>query len=431
MTSEKHPVSRALLIATFVPLAVLSCAVPSPAVSPEFIATPLGGQQITGELVNWQTDKLTLKIDGKSVEMSVERLLSVRPAEAPRKEVALPVFVELSDGSRLPMREFSVSQHEATIDTPLSTEPLIVSTELIRSVQFSPLARANAKFWSELAEGRMSGDALVVRQGDPGQVDFLTGVLGDISAAEVMFTWDGETIPVKRTKVVALAYYHGRPPEWQSANCCLTTDSGARLPAAEIRWNAASESLDVMTVGGVELRLPWYNLVQADYSIGKLTYLSDLEPLQARWTPRIDLPTSAELIRGFGLPRRDQSFSGSSLSLLWPAAGGTAGTGVKKDYAKGLAIRSRTVLEYRIPTGMNRLVALAGIDPATAGQGNVTLEISADDSVLWQGEIAGGEPPVEINVSLPQARRLRLAVDYGGNLDYGDQLHLVDARFTK
>ena len=102
-----------------------------------------------------------------------------------------------------------------------------------------------------------------------------------------------------------------------------------------------------------------------------------------------------------------------------------------KSYAKGLALRSRTLLEYRIPSGMIRFAALAGIDPATASQGKVTLEISADGNLLWQGEIDGGSAPMEINVPLQKARRLRLFVDYGTNLDYGDRLHLVDARLTK
>ena len=80
---------------------------------------------------------------------------------------------------------------------------------------------------------------------------------------------------------------------------------------------------------------------------------------------------------------------------------------------------------------MARFIATAGIDPATAGQGHVTLEIRGDDRVLWEGAIDGREPPVEIDVELGTARRLQLIVDYGENLDYGDRLHLVEARFTK
>ena len=94
-------------------------------------------------------------------------------------------------------------------------------------------------------------------------------------------------------------------------------------------------------------------------------------------------------------------------------------------------MRSRTELAYRMPTGMRRFMAIAGIDPATAGQGHVALEIRADDRVLWEGEIDGQRPPVEIDLELGTARRLQLHVDYGENLDYGDRLHLVEARVTK
>jgi len=100
-------------------------------------------------------------------------------------------------------------------------------------------------------------------------------------------------------------------------------------------------------------------------------------------------------------------------------------------YPKGLALRSRTVLQYRLPPEMNRFVAIAGIDPATADQGNVQLKISTGDQVLWQGEIEGSAPPVEIQVELNGARKLSLLVDYGSNLDFGDRLHLVEARVTK
>ena len=430
MTPEKYPVPRVFLIVTIHLLALLFLAIPTLAVSPELIATAIDGQQTTGELVSWQADNLTLTSGGKTVELPLDRLLSIHPAASSTKPKQLPIYVELTDGSQLPLRDFAVSDHQATIDTPLAAEPLVLSTEQVQLVQFSPRARENAAFWSDLANKQLPGDVLVVQQSGAEQVEYLSGVLGDVSAEQINFKWDGEDIPVKRTKVVALAYYHGQALELPSASCWLTTVDGARLPVAQLEWDPSSKKLHVTTVGGIKLVVSLARLHEADYSIGKLTYLSDLEPLAQEWTPRIDLPASAELIREHGLPRRDQSFSGSSLSLSWPAEA-TEGPGVTKNYAKGLALRSRTVLEYRIPEGMNRLVAVAGIDPATAGQGNVTLEISADDQVLWQGEIDGGAAPIEINVPLPQARRLRLLVDYGGNLDYGDRLHLIDARMTK
>ncbi len=100
-------------------------------------------------------------------------------------------------------------------------------------------------------------------------------------------------------------------------------------------------------------------------------------------------------------------------------------------YAKGLAIRSRTEMTYRLPDGMRRFTAIAGIDPQSAGQGRVALEIRADGKMLWEGPVNGLEPPVPIDLELKGARRLQLLVDYGENLDYGDRLHLVEACVTK
>jgi hypothetical protein len=118
------------------------------------------------------------------------------------------------------------------------------------------------------------------------------------------------------------------------------------------------------------------------------------------------------------------------LSLAWPDESLPAGHELRT-YDKGLAIRSRTDLEFRLPAGMQRLAVIAGIDPTTASEGHVVLEIRADERVLWEGEIDGKRPPVEIKLELGAAHRLQFHVDYGRNLDYGDCLHLVEARVTK
>ncbi len=411
-------------------LASLISAAPTLAVSPRITVTSLDGQQTEGELVDLQADSLTVKGEDGSTQLPLHNLLSIHTAEPLAKAERLSSYVELTDGSRLPLTEFTAAGGVATIRTTLAREPLELSTEQIRLVQLSDRAESASAFWAELAEKELAGDVLVIQKGEPAQLDYLSGVLGDVTDEVVDFRWDGDDIPVKRTKIAALRYYHAKQTELPEPLCWIETRHGARLPAAVVLWRRDDKALQITTVAGLQFAVPLADLYEADYSVGKLVYLSDLTPLKQKWTPRIDLPAAAELIRQHGLPRRDQSFSGSSLSLLWPAehASGHAET---KSYAKGLALRSLTVLEYRLPAGMNRLTALAGIDPATANQGNVTLEISADGSLLWQGEIAGGNAPVEINVPLPKARRLRLLVDYGTNLDYGDRLHLVNARLTK
>jgi hypothetical protein len=425
-----NTVPRVLPTTSILLLACLISSAPTLAVSPQVVITSLDGEQIEGELVGWRADSLLLKTEDGTREIAPSKLLRVgRPG---KREAAksLGSYVELIDASRLPISEFTVADRVATISTPLSEKPLEIPVSKIRFVQFSARSDSAAGFWAELEQREMPGDLLVIQKGDPVRLDHLSGVLGDVSMEVVDFRWDGEEIPVKRSKVAALAFYHAKRPKLPAPSCWLMTVQGARFPAAKVLWKNGEAAFDIETVTGLRFAIPLNDLYEADYSVGKLVFLSDLTPLKQEWTPRIDLPATAELIRLYGLPRRDQSFSGSSLSLFWPSEN-PASSGVTKPYAKGLALRSRTMLEYRIPKGMNHLTALAGIDPATANQGNVRLEISADGRLLWQGEIAGGGVPMEINVPLQKTRRLRLFVDYGTNLDYGDRLHLVDAKLIK
>jgi len=386
--------------------------------------TTVDGAQQEGELVVWNEEALTLRQEEESLTFEASRLLSVQWKNAPPSDSLQRTFLELIDGTQMPHQSYGVEGGEATISTSWSQQPLELSTDKIRYVQLT----ADIS-WKELKEQELIGDLLVVRKKKSGRFSFLTGIVGDISPEQVDFNWEGEKLTVKRSKIAALAYYHAREPAAKKFACWLNLHHGGRLPVTRLEFSG--ELLEVTTLNGLKFSLPVEAVRDADYSQGKLVYLSDLEPLSVQWTPRIDLPAAAKLIAQHGMPRRDQSFSGSVLSLLWPAANLGGADGELKNYSKGLALRSRTELRYRLPTGIRRFVALAGIDPETSSQGNVTLEIFAGRDSVWQGEIAGGSTPVPINIPLENARELRLLVDYGTNLDFGDRLHLIEARVSQ
>jgi hypothetical protein len=242
------------------------------------------------------------------------------------------------------------------------------------------------------------------------------------------FQWDGDKLQVKRTKIAGIAYYHAKPRALKSAVCELDLADGSRIPARTLAL--VGESVSVKTPAGAELSLPLASIRRADYSGGKVAYLGDMKPMRTIWEPRIAWGAGAQLIGAQGEPRSNESFAGSPLSLLWKDDPLPARRDIRT-YNKGVAIRSRTELEYRLPAGMSRFIAIAGIDPQSARQGHVLLVVRADDRVVWEGAIDGNEPPQEIDVELGSARRLHLLVDYGDNLDYGDRLHLVEARVTK
>src|SRR5690606_14108102 len=141
--------------------------------------------------------------------------------------------------------------------------------------------------------------------------------------------------------------------------CIVTTTTGYRLPVREATLE--NENVAITTPSGMQLQVPLESIAVADYSMGKIEYLSDLHPVHEDWVPLIAIPENAALIRDYGLPRKDTSFGGSALSLVWPA-GPSVNRSEKRAYPKGLALRSRTELEYRLPQGMRRLIATAGID---------------------------------------------------------------------
>jgi len=102
-----------------------------------------------------------------------------------------------------------------------------------------------------------------------------------------------------------------------------------------------------------------------------------------------------------------------------------------KSFSKGVAIRSRNELVYRLPTGFKQFVALAGIEPATSSTGDVRIKIYGDDRSLFDADIAGDEAPREIKLDIAGFKRLKIVVDFGQNLDTGDWLNLCEARLIK
>ena len=392
--------------------------------SSSLVATKINGTRLSGELVAWNASELTLQTENDFVSIPSSQLLRLQWEHPKSNDKTPEIFLGLVDGTRLPLQSYEVLDGVSSISTTLAEQSLTLATDRIAFVQLATDAPAREQLYRDL-----DGDLLVIRKKKAGTFDNLSGILGNVSAKQVAFTWEGEAIPVKRSKVVALAYFHARKPIAQEFVCWLNLNDGGRLPVVKITLH--KQNVRVQTSGNLEFSVPLKSLHDADYSQGKLVYLSDLRPIDQRWTPRIGLPASAALIQQHGLPRRDQSYSGSVLSLRWPSAKTASVNTELKTYGKGLALRSRTEIRYLLPKGMRRFVTLAGIDPETAHQGHVTLEIFADRRSVWQGEIDGTLAPTEINVALDNARELRIVVDYGNNLDFGDRVHLAEARLSK
>jgi hypothetical protein len=404
-------------------------------------AERLDGSLVKGELQAWSGEELVIQQEQGLTTIAAEQMLALRPGgpppsndsdvtpePSPPEAEAAPTVIHTIDGSRLAVTGLSIVDRLARFDSPLGKSSLQLATNLIDTVELSRLEGPLAELWQEARDKEAVGDLLLVlkRGGDSG--DYLTGILGDLRDDVLQFEWDSDVVPVRLSKVAALRYYHAQRRPSPEPVCRLTLQDGQLVAVA--RLELEGETLQIVTPSQLRLSIALGRLSSADFSAGKLVYLSDLVPVASRWTPQIGLPASAETVATYGRPRRDESFAGTELSLKSSSRMAARDHGVTQ-YRKGLAVRSRTEIAYRIPAGMLRFRALAGIDPQTWQTGHVWVEVFGDRERLWQGEVAGGSAPVEIDVPLSRARTLRLVVDYGENLDFGDRLHLINARMTK
>lgn len=175
-------------------------------------------------------------------------------------------------------------------------------------------------------------------------------------------------------------------------------------------WQWGKTECSFTTQLGKQFTFPVSIITRMDLTPGKLVYLSDLEPVKIEETPIL-----ADLYRF----RRDKNLEGGPLSVG------------RRVYEKGLALHSRTILEYDI-NGYSSFRCVLGLDDAMAGSAHALVRIEGDDKVLLSTNINSREnKPQQVNLDIKGVQRLRIVVDYGEDLDLGDHINLADARLIK
>lgn len=402
----------------------------------EVVATRLDGTVVTGELRLWSNGRVVVGTPTGEKAITSEQLVSLHwpsPVTAERTHRAAPGLAELNDGSLLPVESFLVLGNQATLTLPAALGgdvTLRLSVKNLAAVRFTPLEADLAKQWDEIRRSKLSGDLLVVHSRDGKNLDYVDGVLGDITTDKVELKIEGESNRADRGKVAGVLYLRRPIAGNVEPQVTLLGRSGLRVAATDIE--VKSSKVTITTPGGAKFDWPIDDLKMADFSHGKIMFLSDMDPVSSDWKPLIGLPEGISTIAMYGQFRRDQSAFGSALSVDAPdASGNDFQNNIRRTFNKGLAIRSRTELVYRLPDGFQRFTALAGIEPDTVSTGAVRIAISADDRSVLETEIIGSQAPVPIDVRIDGVKRLKLVVDYGKNQDTGDWLNLCDAKLLK
>ncbi len=367
----------------------------------------LDGEQISGHFVQLDREAVALNVAGEDRTVPLGELLEVRvtdrqpvtPAETPLATVTL------IDGSQLHCQQVQTDADICRCQSK-SAGPIEVPLVRVAHIRLGAAVASQTQDWSRLLEKESRRDLLVVRR-DNG-LDFYDGVVGQIAAASVAFLLDGDEVPVGREKVFGVIYFR-RPQDLPEAACELKFADGSRLSAMSVVWN--DSGLQATLRGGDRLELKSAELLAVDYSAGKIAFLSELEPRAVDYTPFFD--TVWEY-------RRNRSLDGGPIRLDG------------ESYQSGLAIHSRTRLQYRLGRKYRQFKAVMGIDDAIqSGLGSVNVVIRGDDRVLLEAIVEGGASAVPLDLDVTNVLDLEILVDFGDGLDIGDHLDLANARVIK
>jgi hypothetical protein len=398
-------------------IAPLCLVLASLAAGPEFQVRTLDGRTVAGAVQELSAESLRIGSAEGPVEVPLASVLSVAPVIAPaRPDIRPTVWVDLTDGSLLVGQDYQVEGGLARVGLAAGGQAEL-STQVVAAVRLKRQNAAVAAEWAQVLAAEVEGDRIVVQKGQA--LDFLDGVLGDVTADTVAFTLDGQAVPVKRTRVVGLVYFHPAAAELPPAVCQVTDVLGNALAARQL--SAAEGGLRVVTCAGAEVNCPWEHLVRLDFSEGKLVYLSDLKPESSEWQPQFGGPPNENDLKFHG-PQTDRALYGAPLTVAGRA------------YDKGLALPSRTRLVYRLAGKYARFVATVGIDDAVRPAGTasaVRLVIEADGRTLFDEVVAAGQPPRDLDLDLQGARRLTLLADHADGDYNGDHLDLCEAKVVK
>jgi len=451
---RRPPYAKFIFPAAFV-FAYLTLVGPSSAA--DVTATRLDGAATTGALREWDNQHVLIATPTGDQRLATDQLVSLHwplqagPADADKHSG----LAELIDGSTLPFQAIEIKNANAvlTLVAPATSKgyPLMLPASQLASVRFRHLDGALATQWDEMRRLNTASDIIAVLKKDGKSLDYVEGVVGDVAADKIEFNLEGETQRVDRAKIAGVIYYRPDRRTKEEPRAIIQGRSGLHAYATHVELK--DSRLELTMAAKARIRWPLEDISVADFSAGKLMYLSNLEPASVKWTPLVGLPPTATLAAEYGQPRRDKSAYGGPLALIMREgegalpvgrsaepnnveANGSAGaspslTTATRTFTKGLAFRSRTEIVYRLPVGFQRFIALAGIDPATSSSGNVRLVISGDDRVLLETEIAGDKPPQPIQLDIAGVKRLKFLIDFGQNLDTGDWLNLCEARIVK
>ncbi len=396
-------------------------------------ATLLSGQSIEGRITSIDRDGLRLTSEGdvRLIGPQEIELLEFLEADDSASLDDPSGWIELADGSLLPLEDWRWDDTGCSVllspRLRVESEWMDVRPDSVRAFRYRGLSDDQSRQWKRLLDGAEPVDSIVVVRAS-GELDQIKVVATEMAPQFVRALLDDEPIEAPKSKVVGLILSAGALPKALPESALATGVHGMRLSLSSVRYDATS-GYSILTCCGLDAELKPGALSRLDYRAGNVVYLSDLTPLRVETKPYFSDDTAPSRVAARWIePRWDQAHDGGPLRLLAESMDGYA---QERSFAKGIAVRSRTTIEFTRPDGFSKLAAMAGLDPEAPEVASALVTVLGDGEALFECTLASGDAAIQLRVDVGQHRRITLVVDYGENLDIGDRVVLADARFVR
>ena len=370
------------------------------------------GTNVTGVPQSLSAESLTVQSAGESKDLALSDVASIAvPSEAVSKDETR-IQVELSDGSVLLVKDILLSEGQASLD--FDGSHLTIPESQIVSVRFNS-DKAKDDEWSEMVKTETRDDLLIVEK--DGKLRYHRGRIEGITAEKVPFVLDGSSLPVSRLKTfgVRLVRAFAAPTGAEMAVGKTPVGSSWSIAALDVTdgtLSAVSRLGQKIAVGSGANEIH-----SITFSVEPEFYLSDMKLESWTWSPFVSAPGMPEsMLRQFNQPHFNEGIDGSDLK----SCGQT--------FSKGVCVRSKTDMTFRLSQSFSRLTAQMGIEDSVRPKGSVEVEIFADDQSVFKATISGQDPIKELDVPLTGAKRVRVVVDFGAGASVGDVLIIGSPR---
>jgi NPCBM/NEW2 domain-containing protein len=381
---------------------------------------PLQGDTVKGEVVSLNAREVVIHGDGKDVTTPVEQVLQIDFGSAPKPLPAKYIDVELADGSLLHCGQVVLRGKQVEADLVGGQKlqfPLDAVGYILNDAQDARWQRQ----WKELLGKKHNSDVLAsVRDGEPVT---LNGTFGNADAEGQTIAFDlnsqGRPRDIKVEKIHGLLFFRQPDPKAPPVLCKLSDTSADLVMVSDVA--ATPDGFTVTTPVGVKIDYPRALLVRLDFSKGKLTYLSDLDPAKVVYASTEDRPEPY---------RRDKNLDNGDLKLA--NADKAQGACPRGTVPKGLAVHAYTALEYDLGGDYREFTTWLGVDQDVGSAGGATkVEVQGDGKELFTGTVAPADAPVHVTCNVKDVRRLRIIVSSPDLLDLGRHVDLADAKVSK